>query len=192
VSLYYFSINTNNNKQHPFNSPNFSINATTTTPQPFYGPFSGTIAGARRELLVFMVQGKISRGRHIDHPAALNSIQTKQCPPPPSPIRSREKMLEFSSMVLPAPSPYLFFNKCQYSIKYYSNMYKNFSAKDRHTSTRMYVDKVTVEKNNLFIAVTISSLLKSILRRVIATNTNSNQLRNYYHLSTAIIPDNMS
>ena len=42
-------------------------------------------AGARRELLDFMVQGKINRGRHTDHPAQRNSIRTKQCPPPPSP-----------------------------------------------------------------------------------------------------------
>ena len=42
-------------------------------------------AGARRELLDFMVQGKINRGRHTDHPAGRNSIRTKQCPPPPSP-----------------------------------------------------------------------------------------------------------
>ena len=31
-----------------------------------------------------MVQGKINRGRHTDHPAGRHSIQTKQCPPPPS------------------------------------------------------------------------------------------------------------
>ena len=41
-------------------------------------------ADARRELLDFMVQGKINRGRHTDHPAGRHSIQTKQCPPPPS------------------------------------------------------------------------------------------------------------
>jgi len=33
-------------------------------------------AGARRELLDFMVQGKINRGRHTDHPAGRHSIQT--------------------------------------------------------------------------------------------------------------------
>jgi len=33
-----------------------------------------------------MVQGKINRGRHTDHPAGRHSIQTNQCPPPPSPI----------------------------------------------------------------------------------------------------------
>jgi len=42
-------------------------------------------AGARRELLDFMVQGKINRGRHTDHPAGRHSIQTNQCPPPSFP-----------------------------------------------------------------------------------------------------------
>jgi len=88
-------------------------------------------AGARRELLDFMVQGKINRGRHTDHPAGRHSIRTNQCLPPPSApifftgqmlflppnqqhqstkgnlcIRIREKTLEFSSTVLPAPSLY--------------------------------------------------------------------------------------
>jgi len=39
-------------------------------------------AGARRELLDFMVQGKMNRGRHTDHPAGRHSIQTNQCSPP--------------------------------------------------------------------------------------------------------------
>jgi len=43
-------------------------------------------AGARRELLDFMVQGKINRGRHIDHPAGRHSIWSNQyLPSPPSP-----------------------------------------------------------------------------------------------------------
>jgi len=42
-------------------------------------------AGARRELLDFVVQGKINRGRHTDHPAGRHSIRTNQCPPPSSP-----------------------------------------------------------------------------------------------------------
>ena len=42
-------------------------------------------ASARRELLDFMVQGEINRGRHTDHPARRHSIRTNQCPPPPSP-----------------------------------------------------------------------------------------------------------
>jgi len=37
------------------------------------------------ELLGFMVQGKINRGRHTDHPAGRHSIRTNQCQPPPSP-----------------------------------------------------------------------------------------------------------
>ena len=59
-----------------------------TTRQPFYGPFSGTtwVTGAKRELLDFMVQGEINRGRHTDHPAGCHSMRTNQCPPPPSPI----------------------------------------------------------------------------------------------------------
>jgi len=43
-------------------------------------------AGARRELLDFMVQGKINRGRHTDHPAGRHSVRTNQCQPPPSPF----------------------------------------------------------------------------------------------------------
>jgi len=58
----------------------------TNTPpsQPFYGPFLGPPrwASARRELLECMVQGKINRGRHTDHPAGRLSIRTNQCPPP--------------------------------------------------------------------------------------------------------------
>jgi len=33
-----------------------------------------------------MVQGKINRGRHTDHPAGRHSIWTNQRPPLPSPI----------------------------------------------------------------------------------------------------------
>ena len=64
------------------------IHLQTHTKQPFYGPFPGPPgwAGARRELLDFMVQGKINRGRHTDHPAGHHSIRTNQCPPLPSPL----------------------------------------------------------------------------------------------------------
>jgi len=66
------------------------LHHTTHTPQPFYGPFPGTTQVSRcqkrRELLDFMVQVKINRGRHTDHPAGRHSMQTNQCPPPPSPI----------------------------------------------------------------------------------------------------------
>jgi len=50
-------------------------------------------AGARREFLDFMVQGKINRGRHTDHPAGRHSIRTNQCRPPPSPIFYRPDAL---------------------------------------------------------------------------------------------------
>ena len=36
-------------------------------------------AGARRELLDFMVHGKINRGRHINHPAGRHSIRMRHC-----------------------------------------------------------------------------------------------------------------
>ena len=42
-------------------------------------------AGARRELLDFMMQRKINGGRHTDHLAGRHSIRTNQCPSPPSP-----------------------------------------------------------------------------------------------------------
>ena len=35
-------------------------------------------AGARKELPEFMVQGKINRGRHTDHPAGRHSIRTNK------------------------------------------------------------------------------------------------------------------
>ena len=47
----------------------------------FPGP-PGCRAGARRELLDFMVQGKTNRGRHTDHLDGRHSIWTKHCPPP--------------------------------------------------------------------------------------------------------------
>jgi len=67
-------------------APNINTNDNRTTTI-FYGPFRGPPgwASARRELLDFMVQGKINRGRHTDHPAGRHSIGTNQCPPPPSP-----------------------------------------------------------------------------------------------------------
>ena len=57
-----------------------------TTPQPFYGPFSGTtrVSRCQKRTLNFKVQGKINRGRHKDDPAGCHSIWTNQCPPPPS------------------------------------------------------------------------------------------------------------
>jgi len=43
-------------------------------------------AGPRRGLLDFVVQGKISRGRHRPYLAGCHSIRTNQWQPPPSPI----------------------------------------------------------------------------------------------------------
>jgi len=61
-------------------------NTYTHTYNRFTALFPGPLgwASARRELLDFMVQGKVNRGRHIDHPAGRHSIRTNQCSPPPS------------------------------------------------------------------------------------------------------------
>ena len=62
-----------------------------TPPPPHHNHFTALFleppgwAGARREFLDFMVQGKINRGRHTDHLAGCHSIRTNQCPPPPFP-----------------------------------------------------------------------------------------------------------
>jgi len=58
---------------------------TTPPPQLFKALFPGPPgwAGARRELLDFMVQWKINRG-YTDHLAGRHSIRTNQCQPPPS------------------------------------------------------------------------------------------------------------
>jgi len=61
----------------------YNTELTTTT---VLRPFFQEHPGARRELLDFVVQGKINRGRHTDHPGGRHSITTNQCPPPPSPI----------------------------------------------------------------------------------------------------------
>jgi len=69
-------------KKFWFNHPSFYHH--TTVLRPFLGPPGW--AGARKELLDFMVQGKIYRNRRTDSPDGHHSIRTKQCPPPPSPI----------------------------------------------------------------------------------------------------------
>ena len=68
----------------------------TTVLLPFPGPPGW--AGARRELLDFVAQEKINRGRHIDHPAGRHSIRTNQCWPPPSPQGSVATHLRFSGI----------------------------------------------------------------------------------------------
>ena len=76
------SITSNNTRHAIFAGP---------PPPPHHNRFTALFpgplrwAGARRELLDFMVQGNINRRRHIDHPVGCHSIQTNQCPPPPSP-----------------------------------------------------------------------------------------------------------
>ena len=76
-----------NTLQLPMNFQlHFSV-TTTTHHNRFTGlfPWPPGSAGARIELLDFMVQGKINRGKQTDHPAGRHSIRTNQCLPPPSP-----------------------------------------------------------------------------------------------------------
>ena len=74
-------------------------------------------AGARREVLDFMVQGKINRGRHTDHPAGRHSIRTNrtnQCPPP---------HIFYRPDALPAAQPTVskhWRQYCYYTVVYYS------------------------------------------------------------------------
>jgi len=56
---------------------------TTTVLWPFFQDHPGEPV-PEQKLLDFMVQGKINRGRHTDHPAGRHSIWTNQCAPPPA------------------------------------------------------------------------------------------------------------
>jgi len=58
---------------------------TTTTTITVLRPFFRDHPGKSVPEENFMVQGKINRGRHTNHPAGRHSIQTKQRPPPSSP-----------------------------------------------------------------------------------------------------------
>jgi len=65
------------------------FNHTTTILRPFFLDHLGEPVPDEK----LMVQGKINRGRHTDHLAGSHSIQTNQCPPPPSPIFYRPDAL---------------------------------------------------------------------------------------------------
>ena len=62
----------------------------------FFGDHPGW-AGARRELLDFMVQGKINSGRHTDHPAGRHSIWTNHCSPPTISTDTCSPIITFTS-----------------------------------------------------------------------------------------------
>jgi len=57
---------------------------TTTVLWPFFRDHR--VSRCQKRTSDFMVQGKINRDRHTDHPAGRHSIRTNQCPPPPSTI----------------------------------------------------------------------------------------------------------
>jgi len=56
---------------------------TTTVLRPFFRDHPGELVP--EENFGTLWWGKINRGRHTDHQAGRHSIQTNQCPPPPSP-----------------------------------------------------------------------------------------------------------
>jgi len=67
------------------NSIIITTTTTTTVLRSFFRDHPGEPV-PEEKLVDFMVQGKINRGRHTDHPAGCHSIRTNQCPAPPSPI----------------------------------------------------------------------------------------------------------
>jgi len=70
----------------------YNTHKDTTILRPFFPDYLGEPV-PEEKLLDFMVQGKINRGRHTDHPAGCHFIRTNQCPPPPSPIFYRPDAL---------------------------------------------------------------------------------------------------
>ena len=82
---------------------------------PIHNHFTALFSGApgwgcaRREPLDFMVQGKINRGGHTDHPAGRHSIRTNQCPPPPNPHFYRPEALPAAQ-----PTAWKHWKACQY------------------------------------------------------------------------------
>jgi len=76
LSLYRLSDFSTQTKNH-------TTTTTTTVLRPFFKDYPGEPV-PEKKLLDFMVQGKINRGRHTDHPAGRHSNRTNQCPPPPS------------------------------------------------------------------------------------------------------------
>jgi len=90
----------------------------------FPGPLGW--AGARRELLDFMVHEEINRGRHTDHPAGRHSIRTNQCPPPPSPAYF------YGQDALPAAQPTV-------SKHWRHNLINLMTTKDDKDNTAFYI-----------------------------------------------------
>jgi len=66
----------------PLFYPNYHHH-TTSVLWPFLWDHPGELV-PEENLLDFMEQGKINRGRRTDHPAGRSSIWTNQCSPPPS------------------------------------------------------------------------------------------------------------
>ena len=85
---------------------------------------------ARRELMDFMVQGKINRGRHTDHPDGRHSIRTNQCPLPPSPIFYRPD-------ALPATQPTVLKHWRQHTSVLITIVYPHFQTTTTNSVTKV-------------------------------------------------------
>jgi len=126
---------------------------TTTIPQPFYSSFSGTTrvsrcqkrtSGVYGAILDFMVQGKINRGRHTNHPTGRHSNLTNQCPPPPSPFFYRPDALPATQPTVTKhwrqlTSHYTFTSKLFYSLCRF--ILVKYTIKPLHFSYRPYTHR---------------------------------------------------
>ena len=95
-------------------------------------------ASARRELLDFMMQGKINRGRHTDHPAGRHSIRTNQCPPPPSPhfLQARCNSCRPTNSVKALKAELHILSKCGCELMQFKMFsYWKYNNPDNHAST---------------------------------------------------------
>jgi len=76
---------------------------TTTTPQPFYGPFSRTTQVSRCQKENFWTlwcKGRLTEA-DTDQPAGRHSIRSNWCPPPPFPILYRPDALPAAQPTVP-------------------------------------------------------------------------------------------
>ena len=97
-----------------------------------------------------MVQGKINRGRYTDHPAGCQSIQTNQCPPPPSHIFYRPD-------ALPAAQP------CQSTVCLLSGQHKRLSVDFHDKISGIDKHRTTEELTRFWKYLTVSFIVQNLV-----------------------------
>jgi len=127
-------------------------------------------AGARRELLDFMVQGKINRGRYSELLAGRHSIRTNQCPAPPLPCFYRPD-------ALPAAQPTMSKHWRQQKIQIANNVTWEVTSSVMDTGST---------KNRCKNIVTVSSLHGKVFMHKIIFRLLT-YLRPLQHCSTALL-----